>query len=297
MLAIHTIKITPALLAKLCEIDEFKGFWTGLETHSTGLRVLREVAEHGGNFKQVLGPLQGRSLDAATIKALYASLTKAPGTYKSQDNMLSVLRGDHVVGALETAPPEQVAVLMDKLAAWLGETLEAREMHPLLAIAVFSAVFLQISPFADDNLKIARFLTTVLMLKSGYSYAAYVPLERAMAERAEVFYQALQVNQQSLESGQPDWNPWLDCFLSILLEQKNILKNRLYEKEKDVSHLPSLSGKILKLFEHHNRLQMKQIVKLTNGRRSTIKLRIGEMVEQGYVRRYGTARATWYSLV
>ena len=71
----------------------------------------------------------------------------------------------------------------------------------------------------------------------------------------------------------------------------------MLEKNKELSHLPTLSARILKLFEHHNRLQMKQIVKLTNGRRSTIKLRLGEMVDEGYVKRYGNARATWYSLV
>jgi Fic family protein len=297
MFASKGIKITPSLLIKICEIDEFKGFWTGLETHSTGLRVLREVAEYGGNFKQVLGPLKGRPLDAPTLCALYGALTKEKPVFKSIDNNLPVMRGQDVVGVLETVPAEQTPELMAKLMTWLDDTLRDREVHPLLSIAMFAAVFLQIAPFASDNFKMARFLITLLMLKSGYSYAAYIPLERIMSERAEIVYQALQINQQSLEQSAPDWSAWLDCFLSILLDQKNTLKSRLYEKEKDVSHLPSLSGKILKLFEHHNRLQMKQIVKLTNGRRSTIKLRLGEMVDQGYVKRYGTARATWYSLV
>ena len=297
MFASKNVKISSSLLVKLCEIDEFKGFWTGLETHSTGLRVLREVAEYGGNFKQILGPLKGRPLDSISLMALYAALNKSEAKFKSQDNTLVIARGNDVIGTLETAPAEQTSDLMAKLMAWLDEALKDQEVHPVMAIAMFTAVFLQIAPFTDDNLKMARFLATVLLLKSGYSYAAYVPLERAMTDRAEIVYQALHVNQQSLEAGQPDWGPWLDCFVSILLDQKNTLKAKLYEKEKDVSHLPSLSGKVLKLFEHHNRLQMKQIVKLTNGRRSTIKLRLGEMVEQGYIKRYGTARATWYSLV
>ena len=284
-------------MIKLCEIDEFKGFWTGLETHSTGLRVLREVAEYGGNFKQILGPLKGRPLDAPTLCALYGALTKEKPVFKSEDNTLPVMRGNDVVGELETVPADQVPDLMVKLTAWLDDALRDKDVHPLVAMAMFTAVFLQIAPFAKDNFKMARFVMTVLMLKSGYSYAAYIPLERIMNERAEILYQALQINQKSLEQGAPDWAPWLECCLAILLDQKNALKARLYEKEKDVSHLPSLSGKILKLFEHHNRLQMKQIVKLTNGRRSTIKLRLGEMVDQGYVKRYGTARATWYSLV
>lgn len=298
MLGLKAIKITPDILTKVCEIEEFKGLWTGLETHSTGLKMLKEVAEFGDDFKKMLGPLKDQPLTAARVRVLHATLNKATGQapYKTTDNQMTVMRDEHVVGSLETAPPEQAQALLEKLVGWINEALEKKDLHPLLSIAVFAAVFLQISPFENENLKTVRFLTTVLLLKAGYSYAPYVPLDRVMNERAEILFQSLQLNQQSLESGNPDWTAWLNCFFLILREQKDILKDRMFNKEKDLSHMPTLSGKILKLFQHHNRLQMKQIVKLTNGRRSTIKLRLGEMVDQGYVRRYGNARATWYSL-
>jgi Fic family protein len=299
MLGTKAIKITPDMLAKICEVDEFKGLWTGLEAHSTGLNMLKDVAEFGGNFKKLLGPLKDQPLTPVMIRTLHSTLVKGsgPSPYKSRENQMAVMKDAHTVGALETAPPEQAEVLLEKLVTWVNGALEKRELHPLLAIAVFTAIFLQISPFEEGNLKVARFLITILMLKAGYSYAPYVPFDRIMNERAEIFFQALQINQQSLESGHPEWSSWMNCFFMLLQAQKNVLKDRMFEKNKDLSHLPTLSGKILKLFEHHNRLQMKQIVKLTNGRRSTIKLRIGEMVDQGYVRRYGNARATWYSLV
>jgi Fic family protein len=299
MLGTKAITITPDILAKVCEIDEFKGLWSGLEAHSTGLNMLKEVAEFGGNFKKVLGPLKDQPLTPGMIRTLHSTLIRGEGPtpFKSTENQMTVMRDEHVIGSLETAPPEQAQGLLEKLVTWMNATLEKKELHPLLAIAVFTAIFLQISPFEKENLKISRFLVTVLMLKAGYSYAPYVPLDRFFNERAEIFFQALQINQQSLESGRPEWNSWLNCFFMLLQEQKNTLKDRMFDKNKDLSHLPTLSAKILKLFEHNNRLQMKQIVKLTNGRRSTIKLRLGEMVDQGYVRRYGNARATWYSLV
>jgi Fic family protein len=299
MLGTKAIIITPDILAKACEIDEFKGLWTGLETHSTGLNMLKEVAEFGGNFKKVLGPLKDQPLTPAMVRTLHSTLSRsaAPVPYKTEANQVRITKDEHTVGTLDTAPPEEVQDLLEKLVAWMNEKLANRDLHPLLAIAVFTSVFLQISPFEGDNLKTARFVVTVLLLKAGYSYAPYVPLDKIMNERAEIVFQALQVNQQSLESGRPDWATWMNCFLMILREQKNILKDRMFEKDKDLAHLPTLSAKVLKLFEHHNRLQMKQIVKLTKGRRSTLKLRLGEMVDEGYIRRYGNARATWYSLV
>lgn len=299
MLGTKAIIITPDILAKACEIDEFKGLWTGLERHSTGLNMLKEVAEFGSDFKKVLNALKDQPLTVSMIRTLHATLMKEQGMarFKTSANLMRVAKDEHTVGWIETAPPEEAEALLEKLVTWANETLEKRDLHPLLAISVFAAVFLQISPFEFENMKTARFLATVLLLKAGYSYAPYAPLDKIMNERAEIIYQALQMNQQSLESGRPDWSTWLNCFLLVLREQKNILYTRMFEKDKDMAHLPTLSGKILKLFEHHNRLQMKQIIKLTKGRRSTIKLRMNEMVDQGYLKRYGNARSTWYSLV
>ncbi|MCC7304952.1 MAG: Fic family protein [Alphaproteobacteria bacterium] len=299
MLGIETIKISNETLSQICEIEEFKGLWGGLEAHTTGLSLLKEVAEFGGNFRKVLGPLAAQELTPAVIGTLHASQSKIPGVspYRGGEYILKILKDGQETGALETAAPEDIKELTAKLVGWMNETLRQKDLHPLLAIAGFTAVFLQISPYETENLRLARFLVLVFMLKAGYSYAPYVSLEKVMNARAEEIYAALRHNQKSLEAGKPDWSEWVKCFLSLLQEQKNALRDKMYAKEKDLSHLPTLSGKILKLFEHHNRLQMKQIVKLTNGRRSTVKLRLGEMVDQGYVKRYGNARATWYSLV
>jgi DeoR/GlpR family transcriptional regulator of sugar metabolism len=56
------------------------------------------------------------------------------------------------------------------------------------------------------------------------------------------------------------------------------------------------SARILALFQQHQRLQMKEIITLTNGRRATIKLRLNELSEAGYLKRYGAGRSTWYAL-
>jgi Fic family protein len=170
-------------------------------------------------------------------------------------------------------------------------------IHPLLVIAVFSSVFLQICPFADHNQKLLRMLVVIYMLKAGYAYVPYVQIDALMNERAELMYGALAHNQGSLEAGAPDWSRWLHFFLSLMHGQKDVLHSRLLSKEKDLSHLPTLSAKVMALFEDHQRLQMKEIIKLTNGRRATIKVRLHELVEGAYLVRHGAGRSTWYALV
>lgn len=299
MLGIETVKITPEILKTITEIDEFKGLWTGLEKYTTGLNLIGDVAAYGQAFHKALGPLKDRPIDKAVLQILHAGLghKKERQDFRQNEHMLDIIKDGTTIGTLETAQPDQISPLLDKLLEWTQATFDEKKLHPLVIIAVFIAIFLQICPFEEHNQKLARLLITLLMLKAGYSYAPYIPLDSIMNERADITFHALRHNQSSLEEGRPNWSEWLRCFLTLLQHQKNTLHNRLENKSENLSHLPTLSAKILALFEQHNRLQMKDIIKLTNGRRATIKLRLSELVQSGILKRHGQARATWYSLV
>jgi len=299
MLGANTIKITADVLRQISEVDEFKGLWKGLDRHTTGLQLLGDVADYGANFKRVLGPLQEQPITVEIICILNANQIgeKGASALKARPNQLPISAGEKVFGTLDTAEPDQTRLLLEKLCEWVNETLDDKKLHPLIVTAVFSAVFLQLAPFETGNLRTMRFLVMFLMLKSGYTYAPYVSLAPIMDGRAEELYESLKHNQDSLEAGAPDWSKWLTCFLNLLEEQKDKLHARLYAKEADLSSLPTLSAQIMALFKEHQRLQMKEIIRLTNGRRATIKLRLNELVEGGYLKRHGQARSTWYALV
>lgn len=298
MLGAEKIQITPRLLIRISDIDQFKGLWAGLERYTTGLNLIGDVAAYGQAFHTMLGPLQDRPIDAEVLCMLHAGLQRGERSgFRTEAHSLEIMKDGALIGALETAEPEQIAPLLDKLLIWTQKALGEGALHPLIVIAVFVAVFLQICPFVDHNQRLARLLVTLLMLKAGYVYAPYVPLDPVMNEEAEAIFTALRHNQESLEAGRPDWSEWLECFLGLLQTQKNTLAERLEVRTGELAQMPALSAKILALFEQQARLQMKEIIKLTGGRRATIKLRLGELVEAGLLRRHGQARATWYSLV
>lgn len=299
MLSIDAIDISHALLRQIGRIDAFKGYWKGLEEHTTSLRLLSDVAEFGADFQSLLGPLSKKALSPEVIRILHAALIKgtSSSSYRAGEGRLEIPVSGRDSYTLETAAPEQIPALMDKLTGWADEALARPDFHPLVTIAVFTAVFLQIGPFETRNLALARFLIVLLMLKTGYSYAPYIRLDRIMQARGEEFYRALSANQTSLETGRPDWQGWLACFMSLLKEQTRILEERLANKEERITNLPALSAEIMALFDKNERLKMSQIIRLTGGRRSTIKLRLKELLEEGYLRRHGQARSTWYSRV
>lgn len=299
MIGIDTIKLAPRVVARLRHVDEFKGLWSGLDEYTTGLQMLGDVAEYGVKVQKILTPLKEKEITEDIIKVLHATQIghKGASSYKASDNRLPVMKDDDVVGFLETAHVDDVGPLMNKLVGWLNGALDNEDIHPLISIAVFTAIFLQIAPFDTGNIRTVRFLNLLLMMKAGYDYAPYAPLDKLMVDKAEEMYEALKNNQESLESGKPDWDEWLTFFFNLLVEQTIILRTRLEMKEKEIANIPTLSARILKLFEEHDRLQMKEIVQLTRGRRSTLKLRLNELVDQGYLRRHGRARSTWYSQV
>ena len=60
------------------------------------------------------------------------------------------------------------------------DNLKSGDLHPLLNIALFIVVFLEIHPFQDGNGRLSRILTTLLLLRSGYAYVPFSSLESVM---------------------------------------------------------------------------------------------------------------------
>jgi Fic family protein len=299
MLGLKNVKITPKMLRLVCEIDEFKGAWTAMENHTTSLQLLGEVSSFGRNFKEIASSWQDQPLDVELLCRLHAVFTGARevSIFKEENTPLEIKSVEGVVGTLSTASPEEVRSLMPRLMNWTSGAFEKKEFHPLFVIAIFVAMFLQFCPFEKGNQRLARLLIILLMFKEGYGYAPYSTLDALLQENAEEYYASLKHTQESLATGKIDWDVWLEFFFGLLKAQKDKLADRVERGSAEIVNMPALSTKVLKLFDKHDRLSMKDIERLTRGKRSTLKLRLAELVEGGYLVRHGQARATWYSRV
>lgn len=299
MLSAGKLIITPDILVAIAAIDEFKGAWRALEKHTTALNLLGDVAHFGQNFRDVMTPLRDKKLDADMLVRLHALAGRQVSSsgFKVSTNSISIHKGDVLIGTLDTAAPEDADALIRNLMNWLDKSLADESFHPLLVIALFCAIFLQIGPFERGNQKLMRLLVTLLMLRAGYDYAPYISIEQILQDRSAAYFNALAKVNANIAEGRADFQPWIAFFLDCLLEQKNQLEDRMVRSSKKITGLPSLSIKVMKLFEKSERLQMKEIERLTKGRRSTLKLRLNELVEEGYLIRHGQARSTWYSRI
>lgn len=287
------------MLKLVSEVDEFKGAWSAMENHTTSLQLLGDVSSFGRNFKEIANSWQDQPLDVELLCRLHAvfSGSKNVSIFKEKSAPLDIMEAEEIIGSLNVASPAEVRSLMPRLMSWADDAFEKKELHPLFIIAIFTAIFLQFCPFDKGNQKLSRLLVILLMFKAGYSYAPYSTLDDLLQERAEDYFKALQHTQKTLATGKIDWDTWLEFFFELLKAQKDKLQVRVEKGSANITNMPELSTKILKLYNKHDRLSMKEIERLTRGKRSTLKLRLGELVKGGYLIRHGKARATWYSKV
>lgn len=217
------------------------------------------------------------------------------GTYKTLPNHVEAFdeNGRSLGVIFETAAPFDTPRLMGELVAWTQKALESTQYHPLLVIAAFVVRFLAIHPFQDGNGRLSRALTTLLLLRAGYSYVPYSSLERVVEENKDAYYLALRRAQATLDGDESQLNEWITFFLRCLSRQQESLESKL-KRERIMAPLAPLSADIMHIVDDHGRLTVREAVALTGANRNTIKLHIKRLVNAGRLVQRGRGKGTWY---
>jgi Fic family protein len=220
------------------------------------------------------------------------------GSYKTLPNHVEAFDevGRSLGVVFETVTPFDTPLRMAELVEWVAGKEKDKSLHPLLVIAVFVVVFLEIHPFQDGNGRLSRILTTLMLLRAGYAYVPYSSLESVIEQSKEGYYLSLRRTQGTIRTDAPDWNPWLEYFLRALQSQKQRLERKM-ERERMMLAMPELSVLILELAREHGRVTMAEAVRVSGSSRNTIKEHLRALIEQGHLTLHGAGRGAWYSLV
>ncbi|MCU7806050.1 MAG: DUF977 family protein [Candidatus Thiodiazotropha sp. (ex Lucinoma borealis)] len=276
---------------------------SNLEIKTFETRDEQEVAGYAGVMETVFANANAIDITENHIKQLHRDLLvysakdeRHRGEYKTSPNHVSAfdLEGKEIGVIFETATPFDTPRLMSELVEWVRQTLETNKMHPLLAIALFTVVFLEIHPFQDGNGRLSRVLTSLLLLRSGYAYVPYSSLESVIEQTKEGYYLALRSTQGTIRSNAPDWQPWITYFLRALQQQKARLVKKIERERILIEMLPKLAIEILELAKQHGRLTIGQIVKITGANRNTVKKHLQTLVTAKHLTQHGKGKGTWY---
>lgn len=220
------------------------------------------------------------------------------GQYKTNSNSVAAFDEDGVqIGIVfETASPFDTPRLMGELLTWVNDERDKALLHPLLIIAIFVVVFLEIHPFQDGNGRLSRILTTLLLIQSGYTYVPYSSLESVIELNKEAYYLALRQTQGSIRSDAPNWQPWLAFFLRSMAEQVRRLEKKVERERIVLATLPELSLQIVEFTREHGRITIGDAIKLTGVSRNTLKQHFRQLVERRHLNKQGSGRGVWYGL-
>ena len=196
----------------------------------------------------------------------------------------------------ETASPFDTPRRMSELIAWTSDAYSSRQLHPLLVTAIFTVVLLEIHPFQDGNGRLSRILTTLLLLRAGYSYVPYSSLESVIEQSKEGYYLALRQTQVTVRTDAPNWQPWVMFFLRALQQQMKRLAKKVEREKIVLAALPELSVHIIEHAREHGRVTISDIVRLTGTSRNTLKQHFRQLVAEGHLALHGSGRGAWYAL-
>lgn len=290
--------------AKLTD-REVEALLQGLSTRSFGTRDEQEVAGYAQAMDLVFEHASDLLLTENYIKYLHLELLRHSekdayhrGEYKKFPNNVEAFdaEGQSLGVVFATASPFDTPREMEELVKWTRETLEDASMHPLIVIGVFAVVFLAIHPFQDGNGRLSRVLTSLLLLRAGYSYIPYSSLESVIEKNKQAYYIALRRTQGSLKADTQDWLPWLRFFMTALKRQKDHLSVKLTELQgARFEGLSKESIAILEYVAREGRITTAQALELVSIPRPTVRLRLTQLVEAGHLRVQGKGRGAFYT--
>lgn len=263
----------------------------------------QEVAGYADVMNLIFGSWENIPVTENVIKQLHQVMLRYcddaanhRGQYKQLENSVAALQNGKMIGVLfHTASPFETPALMQELVDWVNVGLEEKELHPLVVIAIFIVVFLAIHPFEDGNGRLSRVLTTLLLLKCGYSYVPYSSLEAVIEENKQTYYATLRLTQKTLSDETPNWEPWVHFFLKSLVQQVKRLEKKI-EQEHLLKTVPEISIRILECIKQKGQVKMHELQDYTQAPRTTLRRHLDELVDRELVRQNGVRRGTFYTL-
>jgi Fic family protein len=285
---------------------EVEALLANLSISSFASRDEQEVRGYAETLELVFQSWEHISLTENHILQLHRDLLRHSqkderhrGGYKTSPNHVAAFdsSGQQIGIVFETASPFDTPRLMGELVEWTNAAIDAKLLHPLLAIGVFTATFLAIHPFRDGNGRLSRILTTLMLLRCGYAYAPYSSLESVIENSKEGYYLALRQTQLTIRTESPDWQPWLLFFMRALHQQMKRLEKKIEDERMLQAALPELSLRILERARERGRVTLKEMAILTGASRNTLKTHFRKLVANGRLSMQGAGRGAGYRIV
>lgn len=290
--------------AKLSDEDVEK-LMRGIDIQKFTDRDKQEVKGYFELLQNVFDSWKTLKFSENTIKHFHGELLKFVskdrphrGEYKKRENKVHMIdsSGQSIGILFDTTPAYLTPKEMLELTEWTQQSLEQKRHHPLLIIGNFLVEFLNIHPFQDGNGRVSRVLTNLLLLKAGYLYMPYVSHEKLIEDNKPEYYLALRKSQKTIKTKKENILPWLEFFLTILLNQSKMALD-LLSKERIEKLLSKNQLAVLSYLEKVTEASPNEIAQKTKIARPTVNQVLNRLIDFKKIERIGLGRSTRYRAV
>ena len=132
----------------------------------------------------------------------------------------------------ETFEFPSCAVIPDRMGE-LTAFLEAPYIHPLIKAAVSQAYLMILRPFPEGNDRLGRMVSSIILLRAGYTFFSEVSLSALIARKSYSYYEAV-LNILREENG-GDMTYFIEYYLELLsraVDERRLRQNRREEQDR-----------------------------------------------------------------
>ncbi len=231
-----------------------------------------------------------------TIKRLHREMFKSD-EYRKTDKPIQNILFDKGEPLIENAAATEAPRLMRALVDESDTLFSTKSYHPLIITGIFIFHLLNINPFEYGNGRIARLMTTYLLLRNGYSFIEYYPLEVIIEETRKNYLSALKRSQST-----KDYGPFLSYFMKSLAKQTIRLESKLNRDDYisiragEDDSLSPLESDILEVVRGAKAMYTAELLSSLDYKDPTIKKALRELVKKNKLKQLGVGRGTYYKL-
>ncbi|MHB8508933.1 MAG: Fic family protein [Candidatus Dormibacteria bacterium] len=291
---IESVGSSTRIEGALVDDDEVAQILGGISIDSFRARDEGEVKGYGELLNQIFEAYEHMELTENHVRQLHSILLKHSqkderhrGNYKVLPNHVEARLEDGSTRVVfRTASPFDTIEWMPRLLDETRAALQDQSKPDLVVIADFVLWFLAIHPFQDGNGRLSRALTTMLLLKQGYSYVPYASFEKVVEDNKAGYYEALRQAQRTAPVEATAYGPWLDFMLHAWVAQTENLESRISHVRR-TSALPEKQKQLCDLIAFQGVTSTERLAHELEWPERTIRYHLEKLVAQGAVEPVG----------
>ena len=217
------------------------------------------------------------------------------GQFKDIDNAIITTFADSHQETRFTPPPAYITPeLVQSLCETYNNAICDNSLPPLILAVAFMLDFVSIHPFRDGNGRMSRLLMLLELQQLGFRVGKYISLERLIEKtKGQYYLTLLESSGKAWINNENDYGPYVDYFLSIVLQAYRELDSRIdftSNTEKDPESL--LLSKIINSLKPLSRQELMNLVPQYG--ESTIKHALARLRKEGKIGLVGKGKASRY---